>query len=142
MAEVNLLKAQSMFAKTQYADIPGSGTGTNPTFTVPTGRTIKIVKFHLSKLDAGTGSTEKVEIYIADTDKFIWTDNADEYSTAEVGTPNHGFILDNFFPITLAEGQFFKVTTGADAGNVQCWISYEEYSEDATVTSASGFTVS
>ena len=50
--------------------------------------------------------------------------------------------LSDLFPLTLAAGQMMKVVTGSAVGDCQCWISYEEYSEDATVTSASGFTVS
>ena len=63
MAEVNLLKAGSMFAKVQYATIDA----TDPIFTVPADRTIKIVKFHLNKLDTGSVAADKVQIYIAST---------------------------------------------------------------------------
>lgn len=129
-----------MFAKVQYHTINTS----NPVFTVPADRTIKIVKFHLNKLDTGAdASNDSVKIYIADTGAAIWEDFTDEFNTGENGGgASSGHILNNLFPITLAAGQMMKVIAGSAVSDCQCWISYEEYSEDATVTSASGFTVS
>ena len=136
MAKVNLLKAGSMFTGIQNQLI-GNDT---KTFTCPNDRAIKVTTLRLRQGTSG-GSAKSVDIFLGtNTDDPIWSaSTANRYDTQVDGS----VLLGNFeelLPIVFQYNEKFTVVS--DEADVDIWICYEEYSESASVTAPSGFTVS
>jgi hypothetical protein len=134
MAKVNLLKSKTLFTGIQVEDIDAA----TKTFTCPADRAIKVISLNVKKSNTG-GAAVETKVYLGTnlTDT-VW--DFDTSSTYDSGTEmTNGRSLDSLMPILFGEGDIFTII--GEAVSINAWIVYEEYSEDAAVTSASGFTV-
>ena len=135
MAKVNLLKAGSMFTGIQNRLI-GAAT---KVFTCPDDRAIKVTSLRI-RMGATGGAAKVVSFYLGtNVADAIWSRSSSSTYDTSAGGTNTGS-LEELMPIVFQYNEKFTVVS--DEADVDIWICYEEYSEDASVTSTSGFTVS